>query len=102
MARRGKENSMANKIKEDAKAIDPDSFVSWWTYGSVLDPYGLGPPDCEDNVGRVWWVSNADDDSFAVTAWDFTKAYPEVSSEEIYAREEQWSKDTDLLHGIFR
>ena len=49
----------------------------------------------------VWWVGNGDHGS-AVTAWDFLRAHPEVTWEEIYAREEQWSCDADPFHGIFR
>ena len=69
-------------------------------YGSIMDPYGTGYQG-EDNSGRVWWVGNGDHGS-AVTAWDFLRAHPEVTWEEIYAREEQWSCDADPFHGIFR
>ena len=37
-----------------------------------------------------------------VTAWDFLEAQPEVSWDEIYGREEQWSRDSDPFHGMFR
>ena len=45
-------------LDEAARKIDPETAEVHWTYGSVLDPYGiynLGPDD-EDNVGRNYWA----------------------------------------------
>ena len=33
-------------------AIDPAAFSTYWTYGSIMDPYGTGY-EGEDNIGRV-------------------------------------------------
>jgi hypothetical protein len=96
---------MQPKIKEIAKEIDRETFVSWFEYGSIMDPYNTGY-EGEDNSGRVWWVRNRDGDGPPVTAWDFIEAHPEMDLnamwDEIYGREEQWSRDTDPFHGIFR
>jgi hypothetical protein len=92
---------MKPRIKEMAKEIDPETFVTWWEYGSIMDPYRTGYQG-EDAVGRVWWIRNADDEGARVTAWDFIEAHPAVTWEEIYPREEQWSRDLDPFHGVFR
>ena len=93
-----------------AKEIDPERFVSFFSYGSIADPYGFGI-DCDDEeaarelmdqFGRIWWLQNPDDDGFPVTAWDFLRSHPEATWEEVYAREEQWSRDIDPFHGVFR
>jgi hypothetical protein len=105
-------------VAKRATEIDPERFVSFFSYGSDCDPYGfLGEaiergeldPDDENlavevvsQIGRIWWVLNPDDDGFPVDACDFLEAHPEVSWDEIYAREEQWSRDLDPFHGIFR
>jgi hypothetical protein len=69
-----------------AKEIDPEAFVSWWEYGSIMDPYNTGY-DGEDNSGRVWWVTNADGDDFAVTGEDYLAAHPSATWDDIYFRE---------------
>jgi hypothetical protein len=78
------------KIEQVARNIDPERFESFWWYGSIMDPYNTGC-DCEgaDCVGRVWWVRNPGED--AVTAWDFLKAHPELTWEDVYEREMTWS-----------
>jgi hypothetical protein len=88
------------KIKARATEIDPATFVSWFTFGSNGDPYGVGYEGADD-IGRVWWVTNPDDNGSAVTAWDALDAHPELTMEEIYAREERWSRDADRFHGVF-
>jgi hypothetical protein len=98
---RGRWEEMNPRIKEAAKKIDPGTFVSWFQHGSTMDPYSTCH-EGEDNIGRVWWVRNPDDEDAPVTAWDFIKAHPLVAWDEIYAREEQWWRDLDPFHGMFR
>ncbi len=57
--------------------------------------------EAEQNRPRLRLVS-PDDEGARVTAWDFIEAHPAVTWEEIYAREEQWSRDLDPFHGGFR
>ncbi len=100
-----------------AKEINPEKFVSFFTYGADCDPYGFlraaverGELDRDDpgvrlqlgQSGRIWWVRNPDDDGFPVTAGDLMEEYPNVDWNEIYAREEQWSRDLDRFHGLLR
>ena len=84
-----------------AKQISPDTFVSFWNFGSIMDPHRTGYKG-EDNTGRVWWVNSPDDEGPAVTALDLMEAHAGITWERVYAREEQWSRDTDLFHGLFR
>ena len=79
------------EIAERAKGIDPERFSSCFTYGSIMDPYCLGY-EGEDNVGRIWWVRDPANDGPPVTAWDFLEVHPEITWDEIYAREEAWSR----------
>jgi hypothetical protein len=100
-----------------AKEIDAGRFVSFFSFGNPGDPYGFldaalarGEIDPHDvylretlaEIGRIWWVFNPDDDGFPVAARDVFEAHPEITWDEIYAREEKWSRDTDPFHGIFR
>jgi len=41
---------------EAGAKIDPETAEVDWTYGSVLDPYGIFPPLEEDNVGRYYFA----------------------------------------------
>jgi hypothetical protein len=86
------------RVKEAARQIDPETFVSWWEYGSIVDPYATGYRG-EDNIGRTWWVANPDGSGPPVTAWDFAATHPELDlgPKELRAREEQWSRDSDPL-----
>jgi hypothetical protein len=76
-------------IATRAAEIDPERFVSSWSYGSILNPYGLLPALPEDNIGRVWWVWDPQDQDPWVTAEDFMHAHPEVTWEAIYQHEEK-------------
>ena len=78
------------EIAARAKEISSDTFTSYWTWSSIMDPYCTGY-EGEDNVGRVWWVG--DPDGPAVTAWDVRKAHPEIDWADIESREEKWSRD---------
>jgi hypothetical protein len=80
------------EIERAARDIDPERFESFWTYGSIVDPYCTGY-EGEDNAGRVWWVR--DPGELEVTAWDFLGAHPELTWEDIYEREMEWSIKSD-------
>jgi hypothetical protein len=85
-------DAFRRKIERLATDVDLERFESFWSYGSIADPYGTGY-DGEDCVGRVWWVRNPGE--AAVTAWDFLEAHPEVSWEDVYERELTWSIKAD-------
>jgi hypothetical protein len=72
---RGRWEEMKPRIKELAKKIDPGTFVSWFQCRSIVDPCDTGYQG-EDNIGRVWWVRNPDDEGAPVTAWDLAVALP--------------------------
>jgi hypothetical protein len=48
--------------KEAGAKIDPETAEVDWTYGSVLDPYGIFPPFEEDNVGRNYFARSPGSD----------------------------------------
>jgi hypothetical protein len=89
---------LREEIAERARAIDPATFSAYWTYGSIMDPYGTGY-EGEGCVGRVWWIY--DSAGLSVTAWDFLSAHPEVDWDSIYAHEDEWSRSgPDPLRGV--
>jgi|SRR6516164_3087060 hypothetical protein len=49
--------------KEEAKRIDPQNAVVKWSYGKVLDPYGVLDLSPEQScVGRVYWARARESD----------------------------------------
>jgi hypothetical protein len=85
------------KVRQRARRIDPAAFQTYWTYGSIMDPYCTGYGE-EGVAGRVWWVY--DDVGLVVTAWDFMDAHPRVGWDDIHAREDAQSRNgPDPLKG---
>ena len=71
--------------------------------GSITDPTAPATRGSGAECGRrVWWFTDRTT-AVPVMGWDYVAAHPEVdarSGEDIYAREEKSSPDTDPLHAL--
>ena len=64
-----------NVRKEAARQIDPENAEVDWSYGQIMDPYGIDPdlPDELECVGRVYFARSPGSDIW-VCFYDLPKA----------------------------
>ena len=63
-----------NLRKEAALKIDPETAEVSWTFGCVLDPYGVEPelPEEQQCIGRLYFARSPDSDIW-VSFYDLPK-----------------------------
>jgi hypothetical protein len=64
-----------NVRKEAARQIDPENAEVDWSYGQIMDPYGIDPdlPDELQCVGRIYFARASGSDIW-VSFYDLPKA----------------------------
>jgi hypothetical protein len=93
-----KQNWLATR-RETGIRVDPATAKVMWTYGQILDPYGvhdLAPE--EDCVGRVYFARSPEPDAVWVAFYDL----PEITSDRLWARIDArdptvWERDYNEL-----
>jgi hypothetical protein len=76
--------------KEAGLKIDPETAEVHWTYGSVVDPYGIFPPLEEDNVGRNYFARSPGSD-----VWVLFDDMPETTETALRAKHKRQTSDDD-------
>ena len=85
------------KIKQRAKKIDPETYVTFRVHALDFDPYDVGWDLDEEMrwVGRASWVNNPELDGPAILLDDFLEEHPELKKhyeEEARKRDEETRK----------